>query len=330
MEILAGDIGGTNSRIALFRVSAEGLESLHEANFASMKYCSLTEIIHKFVSDHLLKPDYACFGIAGPIKNRQCNVTALPWLVDANELATEFNFKRIELINDLEANAWGINALTEDDFCLLNPGNPNLGGNGCIISAGTGLGEAGLYWDGRDFRPFASEGGHADFSPSNEVEFALFEWLGKRYGHVSWERVVSGPGLVDMHRFLCEFRGRKVNSALEGSNDPAAAISQLALRHGDPVCEEALDLLVRCFAAEVGNLALKLMATGGIYIGGGIAPKILSRLKQADFMAHFQDKGRMSELIKSMPVRVILNSHTALYGPPLYLHKQLESKEPLK
>ncbi|MCF6282684.1 MAG: glucokinase [Candidatus Polarisedimenticolaceae bacterium] len=323
MEILAGDIGGTNCRLALFQVANEGIETLIEASFVSANWASLTEIIHTFVSDHSLNPAYACFGIAGPIHGRQCKVTSLPWRVDADDLATTFGFKRVELINDLEANAWGINALSEDDFCLLNPGNPDLGGNRCIISAGTGLGEAGLYWDGHTLQPFASEGGHADFSPSNEVEFALFQWLGKQHRHVSWERVVSGPGLVDIHRFLCQFRRHEPHATLASSTDPAATISQLALQKNDPICEEALHLLVRCYAAEAGNHALKLMATGGVYIGGGIAPKIIERLTAPGFIETFCDKGRMSALMHSMPVRVILNPQTALFGPALSLYHQL-------
>lgn len=322
MEILSGDIGGTNTRLALFRVNGQGLESLLEEDFTSADWPSLTEIVGQFVSNHSLQPAYACFGIAGPIKGKRCKVTSLPWLVDADELKRAFDFQQVMLINDLEANAWGINALTEDDFCLLNPGGSELGGNGCIISAGTGLGQAGLYWDGRGFRPFASEGGHADFSPGNEVEFALFQWLSRQYGHVSWERVVSGPGLVDIHRFLCEYR--EIPSV--NVPDTATEISQRALQHADPVCEEALDLLVRCYAAEAGNHALKLMATGGVYIGGGIAPKILNRLQQPDFIETFCGKGRMSDLMHLMPVRVILNSRTALFGPALCLYKRLSDK----
>ncbi len=323
MEILAGDIGGTHCRLALFQVDEEGLKSLVEARYNSANWGSLSEVIQKFVSDHSLSTTYACFGIAGPIKGRQCKVTSLPWRVDADKLATQFSFKRVELINDLEANAWGINALTEDDFCHLNSGNPTLGGNGCIISAGTGLGEAGLYWDGSTLQPFASEGGHADFSPSNEIEFALFQWLAKQYDHVSWERVVSGPGLVNIYQFLCDYRAVEPSTSIEEADDPAATISQYALQNRDPICDEALNLLVRCYAAEAGNHALKLMATGGVYIGGGIAPKIIERLKQPDFMEVFFSKGRMSDLMHSMPVKVILNPKTALYGPAIYLYQQL-------
>ncbi len=322
MEILAGDIGGSNCRLALFNVDADGLKSLCEANFISAEWDSLTTIIQKFVSDHSLNSAYACFGIAGPVNGRQCRVTSLPWLVDADELANKFSFKQVELINDLEANAWGINALAEEDFYLLNPGGRQIGGNGCIISAGTGLGEAGLYWDGHTFHPFASEGGHADFSPSNEVEFDLFQWLAKRYGHVSWERVVSGPGLVDIYQFLCELRGAQPNTIFEAAGDQAAMISQLALQKTDSICEEALQLLIRCYAAEAGNHALKLMATGGVYIGGGIAPKIIQQLKQPHFIKTFCDKGRMSDLMQSMPVRIILNPKTALFGSALYLYQQ--------
>ncbi len=327
MEILAGDIGGTHCRLALFQVNKGGLKSLIEARYNSTNWASLSEIIQKFVSDHSLTTAYACFGIAGPIKGRQCKVTSLPWRIDADKLATQFSFKQIKLINDLEANAWGINALTEDDFYHLNPGNPTLDGNSCIISAGTGLGEAGLYWDGSTLQPFASEGGHADFSPSNEIEFALFQWLAKQYGHVSWERVVSGPGLVNIYQFLCDYRAVEPNDCVREATDPAATISQLALQNRDPICDEALNLLVHCYAAEAGNHALKIMATGGVYIGGGIAPKIIERLKQPEFMEVFFSKGRMSDLMHSMPVKVILNPKTALYGPAICLYQQFSKAD---
>ena len=322
MEVLAGDIGGTHSRLALFRVENQQLECLLEANYASQEWPSLESLLEQFVSDHSLQCRNACFGIAGPIRKGVCDVTSLPWLVDSRQLKQKFGFLQFDLINDLEANGWGISALSDDDFCELNPGTQNPTGNRSIISAGTGLGQAGLYWDGEQYRPFASEGGHADFSPGNEIEFALFLHLSRQYGHVSWERVVSGPGLVDIHQFLCSYHKQPVSEQLAiemNRNDPAAVISQQALNGTDSLYQAALDLWVSCYAAEAGNHALKIMATGGVYLGGGIAPKILPKLQQPEFITTFCAKGRMQELMQSMPVRVILNPRTALFGPALFL-----------
>ena len=314
MEVLAGDIGGTNSRLALFRVAGRKLECLLEASYASQEWPSLESLLEQFVSDYSLKCANACFGIAGPIRNGVCDVTSLPWTVDSQQLKQKFGFLQFDLINDLEANGWGIDALSDDDFCLLNPGAPNPSGNRSIISAGTGLGQAGTYWDGKRHRPFASEGGHADFSPGNEIEFALFLHLSRKYGHVSWERVVSGPGLVDIYLFLCSYHQQAAPEQLT-----AEVISQQALKGTDNLCQAALDLWVNCYAAEAGNHALKIMATGGVYLGGGIPPKILAKLQQPEFIATFCAKGRMQKLMQSMPVRVILNPRAALFGPALFL-----------
>jgi glucokinase len=233
-----------------------------------------------------------------------------------------FGFERVALINDLEANAWGIGALRENDFCALNAGRPDAGGNACIISAGTGLGEAGLYWDGQRHWPFACEGGHANFSPSSDLEMALLKYLRERFGHASWERVLSGRGLVNVHDFLRSHRGVSVPSWLRAemsAGDPAAAISMAALDERDDLCAEALDLSIYLYGVEAGNFALKIMAAGGVYLGGGIAPKNLERFKGPLFMQGFLDKGRMQPLLEAMPVKIIVNDRTALYGTALYL-----------
>ena len=237
--------------------------------------------------------------------------------MDGRSLASAVGLQSVGLLNDLEANAWGIAALADNDFAVLSPGDPAATGNAAVISAGTGLGEAGLFFDGVRHRPFATEGGHADFAPRNELEVELWRFLAVEYGHVSYERVCSGMGLVNIERFLRRQTGKPRPYSLErqmAGGDSAAAISGAALDGSDAVCDEALDRFVSIYGAAAGNLALKLMATGGVYLGGGIAPKILPRLQEGLFMRAFEDKGRFDDLLARIPVKVILNDKTALLG----------------
>jgi len=322
VRVLAGDIGGTKTRLAVFDVEGARLDTLCEENYPSDEYASLDAIVRDFLDRAGGDCRQACFGIAGPVQHGRVATTNLPWVIEAQAMAKSFGFETVSLMNDLQANAWGIDALGDGDFRLLSEGRPDAAGNASIIAAGTGLGEAGLYWDGRRHWPFASEGGHADFSPHSDVEIGLLAYLRKRFGHASWERVVSGPGLVNLHDFLLAHRGVVVPAWLHdemAAGDAAAAISAAALDERDAICAEALDLFVHLYGVEAGNHALKIMATGGIYIGGGIAPKILDKLKGPLFMQGLLSKGRMRPLLEGMPVRVILNDRTALYGPALYL-----------
>ncbi|MCP4622267.1 MAG: glucokinase [bacterium] len=322
MRVLAGDIGGTKTRLAVFDVHGTCLETVTERSYSSGDYSGLENIVRDFLDGTSADCRQACFGIAGPVQRGRAQVTNLPWIVEEQTLAALFGFERVALINDLEANAWGIGALRENDFCRLNTGSPAAAGNACIISAGTGLGEAGLYWDGQRHWPFACEGGHANFSPSSDLEIALLEFLRERFGRVSWERVISGKGLVNIHDFLRSHRGVPAPSRLRqelAAGDPAAAISRAAKDDRDSVCAEALDLFAHLYGEEAGNHALKIMAGGGVYLGGGIVPKNLERFKGPMFMQGFLDKGRMRALLEAMPVKIILNDRTALYGPALYL-----------
>ena len=322
MRVLAGDIGGTKTRLAVFDVEGARLDTLCEASYPSGEYVSLDAIVQDFLDRADADCRQACFGIAGPVQQGRAETTNLPWVIEAQAMAAGFGFDTVSLMNDLQANAWGIEALDDDDCCLLSAGRPDAAGNASIIAAGTGLGEAGLYWDGQRHWPFASEGGHADFSPHSDLEIAMLEYLRKRFAHASWERVVSGPGLVNLHDFLCAHRGVAVPAWLHdemAAGDAAAAISRAALDERDAVCADALDLFVHLYGVEAGNHALKIMATGGIYIGGGIAPRILDKIKGPLFMQGLLSKGRMRPLLEGMPVRVILNDRTALYGPALYL-----------
>ena len=315
--ILAGDIGGTNARLAFFDVMNGHFRLVSASVFPSREYAGLDQIVSKFVETSNLHPDAACFGVPGPVRSGRVETSNLPWVIESARLADELNLKKTVLINDLEANAWGIATLGPEDVVSLNQVKGNPVGNQAVISAGTGLGEAGMCWDGSQHRIFASEGGHSDFAPRNELEIELFPYLSGRYGHVSYERVVSGPGLVNVFHFLRDSgRGTEpqwlTDQMVHG--DPAAAISRAALDGACALCEQALDLFVSVFAAEAGNLALKIMATGGVYLGGGIAPKMLTKLSGPLFMHAFVGKGRMQPLLEAMPVKVITNDKTALMG----------------
>jgi glucokinase len=326
MLILAGDIGGTTTRLAFFEAGDTGLETVTQENFPSREHGSLTAIVQTFVAAQGLTPERACFGIAGPVRDGRVQTPNLPWLVDGGELAGLLGLARVSLINDLQANAYGISLLQEHDFALISPGQPDPTGAIAVISAGTGLGEAMAIWDGTVHRPFPSEGGHADFAPRNELETELLLHLRAEHGRVSYERILSGPGLLNLYRFLRDRRHLAENPEVVAQmqhGDQAAAISRAALEGNCPLCGQAIDLFVSLYGAEAGNLALRALATGGVYLGGGIAPKIVERLCRPAFMLAFTNKGRLSPLLETIPVRVILNDRTALLGAGRYA--QLEA-----
>jgi glucokinase len=314
--ILAGDIGGTHARLAFFDVADARLKLFSATVFPSHEYSGLDQIVAEFMETSNVRPDQACFGVAGPVRNGRVETSNLPWIVESERLANELDIAKVFLINDLEANAWGIVDLDFKDAVTLNQGK-EIPGNQAVIAAGTGLGEAGMYWDGTHHQVFASEGGHTDFAPRNELEIELFRHLNDKFGRVSYERILSGPGLVNVFNFLRETgRGTEPQWLSEQmqSSDPAAAISQAAMNGSCPLCEQAIDIFVSVYAAEAGNLALKMMATGGVFLGGGIAPKILSKLSQPSFMRSFVAKGRMQPLLESIPVKVITNDKVSLFG----------------
>lgn len=321
MLVLAGDIGGTSTRLAYFDSSAEKLTSLVEKNFPSQEAGSLEEIVSRFAAGEGLAAERACFGIAGPVLQGKVRTPNLPWIVDGGELARILKIAAVELLNDLEANAYGIDLLGSDDLVTLNRGVADPLGTIAVVSAGTGLGEALAYWDGAAHRPLRSEGGHADFAPRNQLEAELLLFLRAEHGRVSSERVISGPGLRNIYRFFRDGRHLPETAAVAEamrSGDPSAAITRAALAGECPLCEQTLDLFVSLYGAEAGNVALRTLATGGVYLGGGIAPKIIDRLKGPGFMLAFTAKGRLSPLLENIPVRVILNDRTALLGAARY------------
>ena len=328
IRVLSGDIGGTKTRLAIINVDGTQLHTEREQTYVSRDYAVFEELLAEFLQGAKI-PTRAAFGIAGPVQGRVVLTTNLPWRIDADALQNRFGFEQCTLLNDLEATATGLSALNDEDLLTLHAGAAidtgiPIAGNAAVIAAGTGLGEAGLFWDGQRYHSFATEGGHVSFSPGNDLEIALLRYLQQRHEHVSWERIVSGPGLVNLHGFLCQHRNATLPDWLKDEmqqGDAAAAITAAALNARDELCVESLDWFVRLYGAEASNLALKVMSRGGLYLGGGIAPKILPRLQSGIFLAAFFNKGRMRPVLEAMPVKVILNDRAALYGAALHTLK---------
>ncbi len=319
-HVIAGDLGGTKTRLALLRVKGEQAETLAEATYASASEPCFERILDSFVAGLDRPADAAGFGIAGPVHGGRCQATNLPWRVDSTTLSTRLGLP-VALINDLVATAWGIPALAPEARLPLQAGTADPAGNLAVVAAGTGLGEAGLCRGGNAWLPIPSEGGHSSFSPVTDLDIALLQHLRRTFGHVSWERVLSGQGLVNIHGFLRIHREQAPPPTLQqamANGDPAAAIARAAIEGHDPVCREALDIFCRLYGAEAGNYALKVMATGGVFIGGGIAPKIVTHLRDSEFLAAFRDKGRMAGLLERIPVTLIMDDRAALLGAGLY------------
>ena len=315
--ILAGDIGGTSTRLGLFEVRADGVEPVRTKTFHSADFTGLDKIALTFLGNERSQIDAACFGIAGPIKKGHVAGPNLAWQADESVLARELDIANVKLINDLEANAHGIAALKSEDLVTLQAGAGDAEGNCAVISVGTGLGEAGMYWNGKAHQPFACEGGHADFAPRNELESELLTFLHGKFERVSYERVLSGNGQFLLYEFLRDVKKRPETSSVAEkmqTADPAAVITRAGLGGECQLCVEALDWYVSLYGAEAGNLALKMMAIGGVYIGGGVAPKIIKKLQDPVFIKSFLAKGRMRPLLEAMPVRVIIKDTTALLG----------------
>jgi len=318
--ILAGDVGGTKVHLALYEFINGKLGYTRDERYPAKDYSGLQEIVKEFLGTE--KVTAACFGVPGPVRDGRLRLTNLPWTLDSRELSASLEIQHVFLINDLEANGYGIAELTDGQIYTLSEGDASQMGNRALIAAGTGLGECFLVWNGRSHTPYPSEGGHVDFAPRNEDEIDLLRFLKQKYnGRISFERVVSGQGLTNVYEFLREVRGLEEPSWLAeriAAEDPNAVITELALAAKSEICEKALDMFVSAYGAEAGNLALKLLSVGGVYVGGGIAPRILEKLKDGTFMKAFTDKGRLSQLLINMPVRVILESRAALMGAAAY------------
>ncbi len=320
--ILAGDIGGTNVRVAAFELEGRRLQCVVERIYKAAEHKNVCEIVTKFISTEGVLVDRACFGAAGPVRHGRVTFSNLDWVIDCRELAAQLRLKSVGLINDLEAYAYGVNTLESKDFVTLQEGAEDAVGNTAVISAGTGLGEAGLYWDGFRHHPFPCEGGHADFAPRNELELEMASYLLKRYEHVSWERILSGPGIRNVYEFLRDTKKEEEPSWLaeqiREARDVPALISQLGQEHKAPICERTMEMFVSIYGAETGNCALKFLSVGGMYIGGSIAAKILPLMRQPTFMKAFLAKGRMEKLLREMPVKVVLNDDAGILGAAHY------------
>jgi glucokinase len=314
--ILAGDVGGTHTRIAYF----DGGKRILEKKYRSREFANIEEIVQKFLESGKKEITRACIGVAGAVRNGKCKATNLPWNLDAVSIGQVLGAP-VTLLNDLEANAYSLRIIEKEEMYLLQEGDPNAKGNQALIAAGTGLGEAGLFWDGERHHPFACEGGHADFAARNELEFALFNYLKKKFDHVSYERVVSGPGLYAIYQFLTETGCFPLSSEVQAEmerKDPSFVVSHWGAEGKDQACKVALDIFVSIYGSEAGNIALKFFAMGGLYIGGGIAPHILKQLKEGSFLASFLNKGRFRPLLEAIPIRVIMDDDSVLLGAAAY------------
>lgn len=337
MFLLAGDIGGTKTILRLVEVTEVTLtektfKTVREAQYTSASFPDLVPIVREFLAqDTYIKPQSACFAIAGPVVNNTCNLTNLNWVLDTQRLELELEIPKISLLNDFAANSFGILGLKDFDVHTLQEGAARENSPIAVIGAGTGLGEAFLVPQGKKYQIFASEGGHTDFAPRNELEMELLKYLRKKLKieHISVERVVSGQGIVSIYQFLRDTNYEKESPAIgdkiklweqesKKTIDPAAIISQAAFKQSDRLSEKTMDVFIRAYGAETGNLALKLLSYGGIYIAGGIAAKILPLMQDGRFLETFQDKGRVGTLIEKIPVHIVLSPQVGLVGSVLY------------
>ncbi|MCH9612185.1 MAG: Glucokinase [Chlamydiia bacterium] len=329
LKIVVGDIGGTKTNVALYTLENNQLTQERMEVYPSAQYPSLLNILLEFMKDVREEVEYACFGLAGIVQDRVCITTNLPWHVDSVKLEETFKFKRVELLNDLVANAWGIQELGEDQFVTLNKGIDKPGNNRALISVGTGLGVCPIYYYKDMYIPSPSEGGHADFAPRNEREVELWRFLRSIYGTVSKERVLCGKGLAHIYYYLTDRENLQFNQAvkeqMEGK-DPAEVVTHAGLNRECKACIEAIDWFCTLYGAEAGNLALSNLATGGVFIGGGVAPKLLRELKGYEFMDGFKGKGRFEELLANIPVKVMLNDQAAMLGAAAYCRDMMSGE----
>ena len=316
--ILAGDIGGTKTHLALFSYDNKNLKTEFQKTYPSQEYSGLEPVLREFLAAGKHRIGRASFGIAGPLVDGKVNPPNLRWVVDRLSVAETLELPAVSLLNDLQAAAYGIFTLAPDEFLVLNEGVIRRPGNKVLVAAGTGLGETIIFDDGKNYYPLASEGGHADFAARNDLEIELLRYLIDRFGRVSYERVVSGPGLANIYDFLKDRAGFAVPGPfaekIAAAQDRSPLISQAGLAGEPEIAVQALAMFVSVYGAEAGNLALKGKAIGGVYVGGGIAPKMLNKLKDGTFMQAFNDKGRYQDLVSSIPVYVILNEKAALRG----------------
>jgi glucokinase len=318
MIVLAGDVGGTNARLAFVELEeGSSARMVQRETYPSRDYPGLAAIVKRFCAGAGSLPERACFGIACAVVGDDCSTPNLPWTVNARELAADIGIPRTTIINDFVAIGYGVEFLVPADLATLQAGSPTPHGPIALIGAGTGLGQGFLVWSGDHYRVLPSEGGHADFAPRGKLQQGLLQFLGQELGRVSWERLLSGRGIGNAYRYLrasgVEPEGKTVRDEME-REDAAVVITRHALAGTDCLSDRALGLFCEILGAQAGNLALTVVATGGVYIGGGIAPRIVERLKGGEFLDAFRDKGRLSELVSRIPVHVITNPYVGLLG----------------
>jgi len=333
--ILAGDIGATRTRMAAFQAEANKLAMVVEKTFKSQEHSGIAEIISAFVQTEGIPVHTACFGVAGPVRSGRSKISNLPWTIDSRELAVQLRLNSVGLINDLEAYAYGIDALESKDFVTLSEGTgDDAEGNRVVIAARTGLGVAGLYWDGFRHHPFPCEGGHSDFAPKSDLEAELAHYLRERHEHVSCERILSGPGLKNIYEFLRDTQKADepdwLKRQISQAPDQPALISQLALEKKVAICYQALDIFVGVYGSETGNCALNFLATGGVFVGGNIAAKIAPRMREPIFMNSFLNKGRMRSVLADIPVKIVSNDNCGIIGAARYTLIQKAFKNPTR
>ena len=316
--VLAGDVGATKTDLSVIRFDSGHYSVLKEQKFRSGDYQNIIGLADSFLKNTIL-PDSICLGVAGPVLNGHAKLSNLNWEINKDELSDHFGDRNVEVINDLEAAAYGLALLTEQDLSVIQRGDENPIGNAAVIAPGTGLGEAGLYWDGTNYHPFATEGGHCDFASRDEFDFELHSFLESKFGHVSWERLICGPGILNIYEFLRDEKNGEEPAWLKEkieNHDEASVISQHTKE--SELCNQTMQLFLRYLAFESANLVLKLKATGGLFIGGGIAPKIISLVANDIFNSFFRQSGRMNYILERVPVKIILNTRTALLGAAFY------------
>lgn len=322
--ILAGDIGGTKSNLAIFKTEAHTLKLLTQTSYHSNEFHSAAAVIQRFKEElNIPVPEYIALGVAGPVLNNEVYLTNLDWTIKAGEIQQEMQAKKVVLLNDLEANAYGLAGLEEDDFITLHKGVAGATGNMAILAPGTGLGEAGLFFDGHFYHPFATEGGHCDFAPQSETDILLYHYMKQKHQHISWESVASGSAIHNLYLFLKEIRKREepiwlADKLKAQPQNVCSIISETALETGEGICVETMRLFVRLVARESCNLVLKMKATGGLFLSGGIPPKNLQFFQEAAFYEQYKECDRMSELVESVPIKIIMNQKTPLLGAAYY------------
>lgn len=321
MLVLAGDIGGTNTRLCLAEKVANKIHLLHEQRYASQQFPDFLHIVNDFLQRNAsLSPDAACFAVAGPVREQQAQVTNLPWQLDARQLKKHLSIEKLSLLNDFQAVGYGLATLSDDQLVSLQTGQPEQQARRALIGAGTGLGISSLVYQDNCYVPYSSEGGHVGFAPANKIQGKLLDYLQTSLDYVAYEHLLSGSGLEAIYRFFLQENGAasRFSGSILQAADSAIEISHHALLADDQVAVQTLDCFIDIYGAQVGNVALNYLATGGVYIAGGIAPKIIELLNSERFLAAFHRKGVMSELMQRFPVKVIMEEKVGLLGAASY------------